>query len=84
MKKVTRRELFKGAAAVGVGGAALATGLKPAKAVPAVKISTLKIPAGSRVSKSTITLASCGPVRGWAESLSEDLGEEYTVEWEDA
>ena len=33
MKKLTRRQLFKGAGAIAVGGAALAVGLTPAKAV---------------------------------------------------
>ena len=33
MKKLSRRELFRGAGTAAVGGAALAVGLKPAKAV---------------------------------------------------
>ncbi len=46
MKKLSRRELFKRAAQASVGGAALAVGLKPAKAAP------VGIGAGSRFGKS--------------------------------
>ncbi len=34
MKKLSRRELFRGAGATAAGGAALAVGLKPTKAAP--------------------------------------------------
>ena len=46
MKKLSRRELFKRAGQVGVGGAALVVGLKPAKVMP------VGIGAVSRVGKS--------------------------------
>ena len=46
MKKISRRQLFRGAGAAVVGGAALAVGLKPTKAAP------IGIGACSRVGKS--------------------------------
>ncbi len=77
MKKLSRRELFRGAGATAVGGAALAVGLKPTKAAPTA-IPTITIPAGSRVtdlSSNVFCPAEANPeiLRLWSKQVMEEV-----------
>ena len=88
MKKLSRRELFKRTAQAGVGGAALAVGLKPTKAAP-VALPSISIPHGSKTTnlQATITVT-CGPIRKWSSIFNDDvrlsgLGSEYEMSVEE-
>ena len=81
MKKLSRRELFRGAGATAVGGAALAVGLKPTKAAP--KLTSL-VDNGSDLTPETrlpskVPIFFCSTATGIGPTSMASVGE--IMEW---